>query len=142
MIIRSPLTEDEFIDYYLLRWLILRAPWKQIKGSEKDELECDAIHRLALVNKKIVAVGRLHFINEESAQIRYMAVSEKHRHAGLGKAMLLSLEQAAKESNVFNIILDARYTAVNFYLKHGYEITKESHVLYGKIKHLRMIKKI
>lgn len=140
MIVRSPLTEDEFVDYYLLRWQILRAPWMQGKGSEKDELENNSIHRIALIDKKIVAVGRLHFINENSAQIRYMAVSEEYRNTGLGKAILMSLEQAAKENAAQNIMLDARETAIPFYQKYGYNITTKSHTLFEKIKHYKMTK--
>ena len=38
MIIRSPSQTSEYNAYYSLRWQVLRAPWKQAKGSEKDEL--------------------------------------------------------------------------------------------------------
>lgn len=140
MIIRTPLNQNEYADYYLLRWQVLRAPWGQIKGSEKDELENESIHRIAILNKEIVAVGRLHFIEKNSAQIRYMAVSEKYKNQGVGKAILLSLEKEANENNVHNILLHARETAIAFYQKQGYKLIKRSHLLFDEIQHFEMIK--
>lgn len=140
MIIRSPLTTDEFAKYYLLRWQVLRAPWGQNKGSEKDGLENESIHRLAILNNEIIAAGRLHFTDNHAAQIRYMAVHEEYKNQGIGKAILLSLEQAAKENNVHTILLNSRDTAVTFYQKQGYATIEKSHTLYGKIKHTKMFK--
>jgi hypothetical protein len=42
----SPKTKDEFSKYYLLRYNILRKPWKQLPGSEQDESDKDSIHRM------------------------------------------------------------------------------------------------
>ncbi len=39
----KPLTKEEFKKYYDLRWKVLRKPWKQPKGSEKDEREKESI---------------------------------------------------------------------------------------------------
>jgi len=141
IIIRSPLRK-ELHEYYSLRWKILREPWGQAKGSEKDEHENAAAHRIAVLNKKIIAVGRLHSINKESMQIRYMAVSASYENQGVGKALLFSLEDAAEENMIKNIMLHARKSAVGFYQKYNYKIIAESHVLYGKIKHMKMIKEL
>ncbi len=75
--IRAPKTKKEQEEYYNLRWEILRKPWNQPKGSEKDEYENDAIHIAAFVNGKIIGVGRIHFNSKEEAQIRYMAVCKR-----------------------------------------------------------------
>ncbi len=141
IIIRTP-SKDELHEYYLLRWKILRKPWQQEKGSEKDELENESIHRIAVLNKKIIAVGRLHCINKESMQIRYMAVSEYYKNQGIGKAILFSLEKEAEKNNAKSIVLHARETAVGFYQKYNYNIVADSHVLYEKIKHIKMIKEL
>jgi hypothetical protein len=45
MEIRSPETVEEFMQYYELRWRLLRKPWNQPKGSEKDEKEDEAFHK-------------------------------------------------------------------------------------------------
>ena len=44
--LRAPNTATEFAQYYQLRWQILRKPWQQALGSEQDEHERHAIHRM------------------------------------------------------------------------------------------------
>ncbi|MEJ2362384.1 MAG: thioesterase, partial [Gammaproteobacteria bacterium] len=36
---KSPQTKQEWQAYFDLRWRILRAPWQQARGSERDDLE-------------------------------------------------------------------------------------------------------
>ena len=136
--ITSPKSSADYSKYYDLRWRILRAPWQQVQGSEKDELEATAFHLMAMEKDLIVAVGRLHFIDDSTAQIRYMAVESDYEGRGYGKAILTTLEKHALLYKIKKIILDARENAVGFYQKQGYDIINESHVLYGEIRHFRM----
>jgi len=138
LIIRSPETAEEWNQYFDLRWQLLREPWQQARGSEKDELEENSIHRCALVDGKIVAVGRFHFLNPKEAQIRYMAVMSEFQQQGIGQSLLQSLEARAVESSVNLMTLNARENAVAFYKKNNYVLIEESHTLYGKIKHFKM----
>ena len=142
MIIRSPLSQEDFDKYYLLRYQVLRAPWGKEKGSEKDQFEDDSIHRIALLKNKVIAVGRLHLINISVAQIRYMAVNKEYEGRGLGSRLLVALEDVAREKNIKTIILDARETAVSFYEKHSYQLQKKSHLLFNEIQHYKMQKKL
>ena len=58
--LRSPKTVDELRQYYQLRWQILRKPWGQKQGSEQDEFEQQAIHKMVINEKgEVLAVGRL-----------------------------------------------------------------------------------
>lgn len=140
MIIKSPQTQQEFLDYYDLRWRILRAPWNQPKGSEQDELEGEAIHIIAVENDKIVGCGRAHFNSEDEAQIRYMAVENQWQGKGVGKLILDELEKGVKQKGAKKIILHARENVIKFYEKNGYKIIKPSHTLFGEIKHFLMSK--
>jgi len=140
MIIRSPSQTSEYNAYYSLRWQVLRAPWKQAKGSEKDELEDNAVHRIAILNDKVVACGRLHFINKTTAQIRYMAVAKSFMKKGIGTKILDSLENAAKDNNYETILLHAREASVYFYVKQGYQLIEKSHFLFNQIQHYKMQK--
>lgn len=142
MIIRTPLNQNEYADYYLLRWQVLRAPWKQAKGSEKDELEDNATHRMAILDDKIIAVGRLHFIDKTTAQIRYMAVAKDFMKKGFGTKILASLEDAARDNNYETIFLHAREVSVSFYKKRGYQLIEKSHLLFNEIQHYKMQKQI
>ncbi|MFP4609713.1 MAG: GNAT family N-acetyltransferase [Thiohalophilus sp.] len=137
----TPQTPAQFEAYYDLRWRILRAPWNQPRGSERDELENSASHRM-IVNQdqQVLAVGRLHALDSENGQLRYMAVDPAYRGQGLGKQMLLSLEDAARQQGMTTLVLHAREPVVGFYQQHGYELLGQSHTLFGKIVHYEMHK--
>ncbi len=141
-ILKNPQTLEELEEYYHLRWEILRQPWGQPPGSEKDEFEKNSFHLMAVSDSKIIGVGRLHSISSEASQIRYMAVDEIYRNKGVGSAVIEAIEKQAVLSGIKKIILDARESAVGFYQKHGYRITAPSHTLFGEIKHFRMEKTI
>ena len=138
--IRSPQTEDEWSQYYDLRWRILRQPWQQSKGSEKDDIEDSSEHLAALLHNRIIAVGRIHFSSQTEAQIRYMAVDRKHQSKGIGKLILNALEDIARDREISQVFLHARENAVAFYKKNQYLTIEPSHTLYGEIKHFRMEK--
>ncbi|MDH5393873.1 MAG: GNAT family N-acetyltransferase [Gammaproteobacteria bacterium] len=142
LIIRSPERPQEWRDYFELRWKILRQPWQQPRGSEKDELEDSSIHRIALYKNRLVAVARMHFTDEAKAQIRYMAVDADFRHRGIGVKLLASLELAAKQNNIGHIELNAREGAVKFYQSRHYIVIKPADTLFNQIKHFKMEKKL
>lgn len=142
MEIKSPETEQEWNAYYDLRWRVLRAPWNQPRGSEKDNLEEKSIHQAAIEEEKIISVGRIHFNNAEEAQVRYMATEEKYRGKGIGEAVLKKLEEKAKESGAKSITLNAREKAVPFYERNGYIVEKDGETMFGKIKHKVMRKSL
>ncbi|MEX2738998.1 MAG: GNAT family N-acetyltransferase [Candidatus Wukongarchaeota archaeon] len=138
----EPQTKQEFKKYYELRWKILRKPWKQPKGSEKDEREKEATHIMACIDSKIVGVGRLHFNTEKEAQIRYMAIEEEYRRKGVGSLILKELEKRAKEKGAEHIVLNAREKAVKFYKKHDYKTVKRTYTLFESINHWKMQKRL
>ncbi|MFO8023625.1 GNAT family N-acetyltransferase [Thiohalophilus sp.] len=141
MQIDTPRTPVQFDAYYELRWQVLRAPWHQSRGSERDEHEADATHRMILDNgQQLRAVGRLHALDSETGQIRYMAVDPVYRGQGLGKQMLLALEDAARAQGLLNLVLHAREPVVGFYRRQGYELLGRSHTLFGEIIHYKMHK--
>ncbi|MEW6989056.1 YiiD C-terminal domain-containing protein [Colwelliaceae bacterium 6441] len=138
---RAPKNKKEFEQYYYLRWLVLRAPWKKERGSEKDQLEKQAIHRCVFdENNHLLAVGRAHFIDQFQAQIRYMAVVESSQKNGVGKLLLESLEHEIICRGGQSIQLKARESAVGFYQKMGYEALGLAHKLYNEIQHVSMVK--
>ena len=137
----QPTSPKDFELYYDLRWRILRKPWNQPKGSEKDEIEDKSIHAMVCNEDRIpIGVGRAHFNSDEEAQIRYMAVEEKWQGKGIGKMILSYLEEKVKEKGAKNIILNARDIAIKFYEKNGYQIVKEAHTLFDVIPHYKMRK--
>ena len=144
MKIIEPNSSAEFEQYYNLRYEVLRKPWFQPKGSEKDDGDKSSIHRMIIdeSNGKAVAVGRLQFNTSEEAQIRYMAVSDNYQLKGYGNIIVKTLEDIALNKGIRNIILQARGNALKFYWKNGYEIIEKSYLLFDEIQHWLMVKKI
>ncbi|HQU15625.1 MAG: hypothetical protein B7Z66_10805 [Chromatiales bacterium 21-64-14] len=135
-----PRTGEEFRRYYDLRWRVLRQPWDQPPGTERDALETESIHLMACRGATLLGVGRLHFNSRDEAQIRFMAVEEAQRGGGVGRLLLQSLEGHARAGSARRIILDARESAAGFYAAHGYAAVATAHTLFGLIPHTRMAK--
>ncbi len=140
--IKEPKTAQEYKEYFKLRWKILREPWAQPKGSEKDNKENESYHKIAVINNKIVGCGRGHFNSGKQAQIRYMAIHEKFRRSGIATKLLDSLERTLIDNGAEEIILKSRLSAISLYLNNGYKIFKKGDLLFGEIEHFWMKKKI
>ena len=141
MKILEPKTEEEFEEYYELRWQVLRKPWGKPRGSERDDIEDKSIH-IMVKNDNILGVGRLHFNSNKEAQIRYMAVSAAHRKQGIGTMILKKLEEMARKKGAKYVVLNAREHAIGFYKKNGYRIVEKSYILFGSIQHFKMMKEL
>lgn len=139
--LRSPKTVEELTRYYQLRWQILRKPWGQKQGSEQDEYEKQAIHKMVIDDQgEVLAVGRLEKAAKYQGKVRFMAVSEKAQGQGLGQQIIIALEQQASQLGLKEVILNARENAIGFYQKLGYKKIGFSHTLFDEIKHYSMVK--
>ena len=125
--LKSPSSYQEWREYFLFRYKILRKPLGLHRSTIRDKIEKISFHIMATNNKgEIIGVGRLHFVNTKESQIRYMAVDKNFRKKGVGNAIVHKLEMHSIDSHRNNIILNARENAVIFYSKLGY-------VNFGKI---------
>jgi ribosomal protein S18 acetylase RimI-like enzyme len=141
MIITRPETIKDFERYYDLRWRMLREPWKQPKGSEKDELEERSLHIMVCQEDRIpVAIGRAHFNTDIEAQIRFMAVEPRFQNTGLGSVVLKKLEDEVRQLGAQYVILHSRDSAIPFYERHGYKIVSDSQTLFESVPHVLMRK--
>jgi thioesterase domain-containing protein len=139
----APLSDKDWEQYYEVRWQVLRAPLQQPRGSEKDEYEQHAWHRMVIDEQgRVVGVARLHLVSAEESQIRYMAVIDAHRRKGLATMMLESLEAIARQEGVKRVILNARKSATNFYENLGYVVTGDAPEIFGSIPHVQMCKSL
>ena len=140
----EPTSKREFEVYYNLRYELLRKPWSQPLGSERDSEEDLSFHRMILDDdsNNALAVGRIQFISDKKAQIRYMAVSNRVQRKGLGSVILLSLENIALKANINSIILQARNNSIDFYKSNGYVVIKKTFLLFNEIQHWLMLKNI
>ena len=140
---RAPASPTQWDAYFDLRWRILRQPWGQPRGSERDSLDQTAFHLLIIGDDgRTLACGRLHLNLPSEAQIRYMAVDENVQGRGYGSAILAALEAEARRSKASRIVLNARDNAIEFYRRHGYAVIGEAETLFGAVRHVRMAKTI
>ena len=136
----QPDTPAQWQAYYALRYQVLRAPWQQPPGSERDDAEDIASHRMIIsADGEALAVGRIQPLDHGRAQIRYMAVHANGQ--GLGQCIVAALEAQALAWRCQQIVLNARETAEGFYHKLGYIAGDPQAALFG-IPHRQMRKQI
>ena len=130
---------DAVID---LRYDILRKPWNQPKETSSDGMEDTAINAFIVDNGKVIACGRLQDNGEGLVQIRYMAVDAHYQGRGLGKLIVIKLEEEARNINLRTVELQARENAVEFYKSQGYAVKETSFKLWDIIQHYLMTKNL
>jgi len=141
--VATPKTEEELEKYFAFRWTYLRQPWNFPPGSEKDEYEQVAEHRV-IVNGKgdIVAAGRVHLNTAEEAQIRHIAVNSDYQRRGLGQMILGALEGVAREMGAIRAVTNSRETSIDFFSSCGFVIEREAPNELGMLKRQQMVKKL
>jgi N-acetylglutamate synthase-like GNAT family acetyltransferase len=142
LIILRPLSKEHFDLMYSLRWNVLRKPWNQPKGSEKDDIENESYPFIVVYDEKVVATSRLHKNSENEGQIRYLAVKEEYRNQRIGNKLVRYIEGFATCLGLKIIILNARKTAKDFFEKIGYNIIGEGPLLFDEIEHFIMRKEL
>ncbi len=141
--VMSPESEEAFDAYFQFRWQHLRQPWNFPPGSEKDEYEQVAEHRMIVDgNGEIVATGRVHLNTPEEAQIRHIAVHADHRRKGIGQMMLGALESVARELGATRAVTNSRETSIDFFSSCGFAVEREAPNELGLLKRQQMVKKL
>lgn len=139
----EPDTQADWDSYFDLRWRILRQPWGQPRGSERDSRDEKSFHLMIRDQRgSALAVGRLHLNSPDEAQVRYMAVDPSRQRSGLGTKILQGLENRARSQGVKRIVLNARANAVDFYARQGYHATGPGETLFGEVQHTKMSKNL
>lgn len=141
--IDRPRSAQEFAEYFEFRWRVLRAPWNQPRGSERDEHEAVADHFAARTQGgRLVGIGRIHRAGPRVSRMRFVAVDPAYRGCGIGRAIVERLEAAALACDAELIVLDARDTVVGFYEALGYRVVGPGPTRFGALAHTRMEKRL
>lgn len=138
--VRAPQSESEWTAYYDLRFRVLRQPWGQSVGSERDNSEESAHHFALYKEAALIAVVRLDQIYQGQFQVRYMAVEPAYQGQGMGKFLFENVVGFCTSKNATEIILHAREIAIPFYRAMNFEIVQKSHLLFNEIQHYLMRK--
>jgi predicted GNAT family N-acyltransferase len=110
--------------------------------DEFDHLDPDAHHLLIEVDGQKAATGRITYYRDNAAKVQRVAVRKSFRSQGIGKVLMLGLENVARELGLEKAVLDGQLHAVSFYEKLGYVVTSEEPFDDAGILHHRMEKKL
>ena len=125
----TPDTNELWQAYLACRFRALYEPFGLPRSCTVSELDSpparpDILHRAALLDGQLVAVGRLdlqpHHPQGPSSQLRYFALEAHVRGRGIAQALLIELESLSRQNNLPRLWMEARVAALNFYLRHGY----------------------
>jgi predicted GNAT family N-acyltransferase len=108
--------------------------------DEMDRLGSSAHHVLVKKDGAAVGTGRLKPYDPETAKFQRIAVKQRERGSGVGRAVVLEMERLAKELGYTYAILDAQCHAEQFYKKLGYVTVSPETFLDAGIPHVRMKK--
>ncbi len=133
----------EFDEALKLRYKILRKPLGLEYDSNDIAAEFDSIHLGCYDTKTnlLAAVLILKPIDSKVVKMRQVAVDTLYQSRGIGFLLVSESERLAKSMGFSKIELHARDTAVNFYLKSGYDSAGDVFKEVG-INHLFMYKSI
>jgi N-acetylglutamate synthase-like GNAT family acetyltransferase len=122
MIIRSPRTREDFKAYYELRFQVLRAPWGQARGTEKDDYEPISRHFMGVDEKTgaVMAVGKLFEKEPGVAWMSHLAVDPQQQQKGLGTQLMKHIEDEARKQGYTRIGVQARLNTTKYFEKAGY----------------------
>jgi len=123
--IKKPQTRDDFKAYYELRYKVLREPWGQHRGTEKDDYEPISNHYMAVDDQSGEVVGCVKFFEKEPgvAWVSHLAVKSSRQRTGVGKQLLAHVEAQAREQGFVKIGCQSRLTTTAYFEKAGYRIS-------------------
>ncbi|MGG4263915.1 GNAT family N-acetyltransferase [Peribacillus simplex] len=108
--------------------------------DEFDTLNALCEHILVYYNEKPVGTGRLRVV-DGLGKLERICILEPYRKFGLGKIIIKTLEEIAKEKELSRVKLHGQTQAEGFYKKLGYQTSSDIFMEDGG-PHLLMIKEL
>ncbi|MBT2666883.1 GNAT family N-acetyltransferase [Bacillus sp. ISL-4] len=108
--------------------------------DEFDALHASSEHILVYYNEKPVGTGRLRVV-DGLGKLERICILEPYRKFGLGKIIIKTLEEIAKEKQLSKVKLHGQTQAEGFYKKLGYQTSSDVFMEDGG-PHLLMIKEL
>jgi predicted GNAT family N-acyltransferase len=112
----------------------------EFEFDEFDTLNALSEHILVYYNEKPVGTGRLRVV-DGLGKLERICILEPYRKFGLGKIILKTLEEIAKEHGITQVKLHGQTQAEGFYKKLGYRTSSDIFMEDGG-PHLLMIKEL
>lgn len=117
---------DTMAAYRQLRWELFRKPHGLPPGSEYYDGEENGIHIAAL--KDGVLVGGMFLMDrgQGNAQGHQMVVREAYRDRGIGAAILINLEDLARQQGFTCVYYHVRTYLTHMFLQRGCQVVDEA----------------
>ena len=112
----------EYEQTITLRDEVLRKPLGLSFTKEYLEQDRDDAHFAALGAGGVLGCLILHPVSPDEMKMRQVAISPHSQGLGIGRKLVEASEVFARAKGASKILLNARETAVKFYLALGYEI--------------------
>ena len=123
-----------------LRDEVLRKPLNRLFDPAELQKESSDYHVVGFYKGLVVACSILSKLDQGSAlKMRQVAVCQSLQRRGLGRQMVEYCESLTVELGARRIVLNARESALPFYLALGYEVEGEEFMEVG-LPHRRMLK--
>lgn len=137
-------TEQELADALSVRRLVFieeqEVP-EDLEIDEHDTLDSGTIHFVVYREGNPVGASRLRTYAPGVGKIERVAVAKTERGTGLGRQIMLAMEELAKQHGYDSLKLNAQTQAQRFYEKLGYEPFGDLFDDAG-IEHIAMVKSI
>ncbi|GBL34704.1 hypothetical protein EMGBS15_02990 [Filimonas sp.] len=134
--------ESEYYPQVLqLRNRILRIPIGLNLFDEDLSDEENQFTVIMVKAEKVIGCILLKIINKETIKLRQMAIDEPYQRTGMGSLLIGYAENFCVLNDYFSVELNARKTAIDFYLKSGYHMVGDEFTEVG-IPHVRMEKNL
>jgi predicted N-acetyltransferase YhbS len=144
IVIRRPESKDDFKAYYALRYRVLREPWGQARGTEKDDYEPLSQHLMAVDDESGDVVGVIKWMEKEPgvACLSHLAIAPERQKQGIGQLLVQSVEDAARGQGFAVIGVHSRLTSTDFFERSGYQIKGLPDHFFSTIQLVWMEKKL
>ena len=115
----------EYKQVIQLRYSVMREPLGLEFTDEELKLEAENIHIAAFEDDEILGCCMLSKVNNETLQLRQMAVKDNLQRKGIGGSILAFAENVSRDKGFKKIMMHSRDTAVGFYEKFGDKVKGE-----------------
>jgi GNAT superfamily N-acetyltransferase len=142
--IKTPKTREEFKAYYELRYRLLRQPWAQVKGTEKDDYEPISHHFMAVDTETNETVGVIKVYEKEAGVgcFTHMAVTSDRQRQGIGKLLMDAVEDRSRELGYHTLGCFSRLNTTLYFEQAGYRIAGLPTHYFGTTQVVWMEKKL
>lgn len=138
-------TEEQLQQAFDIRFKVFVEEQGVPRALEMDEYDesPEACHHLLVTEDGLpIATGRWKEYEPGAVKMQRIAVLKPKRGLGVGKFLLLGMEEDAKRMGYQSSVLDAQCSAENFYQKLGYVTESIEPFLDANILHVRMRKSL